>query len=114
MPLLQIFAIRYRMGTLSPSRATVTSRTVEGALRSVGQTIATLGFRDPRLQPSGKLDLRLHRQLQAYSKADPAPTRVKPILLQVLQHIIYTYYQTQDAQSHTIAHMITLGFFFLL
>jgi hypothetical protein len=114
MPLLQIFASRYRVGTLSPSRTAVKSRTVEGALRSVGQTIATLGYRDPRLQPPGKLDIRLLQQLQAYSKEDPAPTRVKPIPLQVLQHIIYNCYRTTDARSHTIAHMITLGFFFLL
>ncbi len=92
MPLLQIFASRYRVGILSPSRTAVKSRTVEGALRSVGQTIATLGYREPRLQPPGKLDIRLLQQLQAYSKEDPAPTRVKPIPLQVLQHIIYNCY----------------------
>jgi hypothetical protein len=59
IPLLQIFAHRYRTGEVAPSGAQVRSRTVEGALRAVGQTFATLGFSDPRLQQSGKLDLRL-------------------------------------------------------
>ncbi len=57
--LLQVFAHRYRTGALAPSGTTVRSRTVEGALCSIGQALATLGSRDPRLQPSGKLDLRL-------------------------------------------------------
>jgi hypothetical protein len=114
LPLLQIFAERYRMGTISPSCSPVKSRMVEGALRAVGQTIALLGHNDPRLQASGKLDLRLHWQLQAYSKQDPPPNRVKPIPLQLLQHTIDRCYATHDAQSHAIVQMITLGFFFLL
>jgi hypothetical protein len=56
IPLLQIFAHRYRTGTLAPSGANVRSRTVEGALRAVGQMLATLGCQDPPLQSSGKLD----------------------------------------------------------
>lgn len=72
-PLLQVFANRYRMGIISPSGAKVQARTVEGALRTVGQTLATLGLPDPCLQPSGKLDLRLHCQLKGYSKIDPPP-----------------------------------------
>jgi hypothetical protein len=77
--LLQIFAHRYRTGVMAPSGSPVKSRMVEGALRAIGQMMATLGCPDPRLQPSGKLDLRLSRQLTAYNKLDPTPTRVKPI-----------------------------------
>jgi hypothetical protein len=87
---------------------------VEAALRAVGQTIATLGHRDPRLQPSGKLDIRLQRQLQAYSKDDPPPARVKPIPLQIIQHVVRQSYITPDAKLRTVGQMITLGFFFLL
>jgi len=47
VPLLQIFAERYRVGTLSPSKAKVKARTVEGALRAVGQTMDTLRYQDP-------------------------------------------------------------------
>jgi hypothetical protein len=73
IPLLMVFARRYRTGVIAPSGAPVRARTVEEALHSVGQTLALLGFRDPRLQPSRSLDLRLNRQLKAYSRIDPPP-----------------------------------------
>jgi len=88
IPLLQIFTERYRVGTIAPSKSKVRSRTVEGALCAVGQTFASLGRPDPRLQPSGKLNLRLHRQFQGYSNEDPPPHRVKPVPLQILLHVI--------------------------
>jgi hypothetical protein len=53
MPLLQIFAARYRVGTLAPSQSAVRSRTVEDALHAVGQTLASMGYPDPCLQASG-------------------------------------------------------------
>jgi len=87
---------------------------VELALRSVGQAIASLGYRDPRLQSSGKLDLRLHRQLQAYTKVDPPPMCVKPIPLQIIQHVILQSNSTPESHLNTIGQMVTLGFFFLL
>lgn len=73
IPLLMLFVNRYRVGTIAPSGSNVRSRTVENALRAIGQTLATLGRPDPRLQPSGKLDLRLHRQLKGYTRQDPPP-----------------------------------------
>jgi hypothetical protein len=63
IPLLQVFAHRYRTGELSPSHSTVRGCTVGDALRAVGQTLAHLGLPDPRITPNGKLDLRLTRQL---------------------------------------------------
>jgi hypothetical protein len=87
---------------------------VEAALRAVGQTFSTLGYQDPRLQPSGKLDIRLQRQLQAYSKEDPPPARVKPIPLQILQHVVALCARGNDPKLQAISHMIILGFFFLL
>jgi len=86
IPLLQIFAHRYRIGQVAPSGAQVCSRTVEGALGAVGQTLALLGSLDPRLQPSGKLDLCLSRQLSAYQKQDPPPTWVKPIPFPIIAY----------------------------
>lgn len=79
IPTLLLFAHRFRYGQISPSGTTVRSRTVEDALRAVGQAFSTLGCVDPRLTASGKLDIRLSRQLSAYKKEDPPPHRVKPI-----------------------------------
>jgi hypothetical protein len=114
LPLLQIFAACYRVGTLAPSHSQVKARTVEGALCAVGQTFTSLGYLDPRLQTSGKLDLRLHRQLQAYAKDDPPPHRVKPVPLQLLLHVVAHCYRTPDPRTNTLGQMIILGFFFLL
>jgi hypothetical protein len=114
IPLLQIFAHHYRTGILAPSGSNVRSRTVEGALRAVGQTLATLGCQDPRLQSSGKLDLRLARQLTSYKKVDPSPTRVKPIPFPIIAHTAHIAYLSNTAKGHTIADMLILGFFLLL
>ncbi len=114
MPLLQIYAARYRVGAIAPSRSPVKARTVEAALRAVGQTFSALGYRDPRLQDSGKIDFRLHRQLQAYNKADPPPHRVKPVPLQVIQQAVRFCNISNVPHFHAIGHMLILGFFFLL
>jgi hypothetical protein len=114
IPALQVFADRYCLGIIAPHGAKVRSRTVEGALRAVGQAFASLGRPDPRLQPSGKLDIRLTRQLQAYKKADPPPTRVKPVPIPVITHAATTCYQVNLPKTNAIADMLLLGFFFLL
>jgi len=114
VPLLQIFAHRYRNGTLAPSGSPVRSRAMEDALRSVGQTFASLGCTDPRLQPSGKLDLLLSRLLSAYKKQDPPPTRVKPIPLPIIIHAASLCYTADTPSTSAIADMLLLGFFFLL
>jgi len=54
IPLLQVFAHRYRAGELSPSHSTVRSRKVGDALHAVGQTLAHLGLPDPRITTNGK------------------------------------------------------------
>jgi hypothetical protein len=114
IPLLQIFAHRYRTGTVAPSGSSVRSRTVEGALRAVGQTFATLGSPDPRLQNSGKLDFRLSRQLTAYAKQDPPPSRVKPIPFPLIATTAHLHYHANTPHASTLADMLLLGFFFLL
>jgi hypothetical protein len=55
------------------SRRPAKSRTVEGALRTVGQAFTSVGALDPRLTQRGSTEFRLSRQLRGYSKADPAP-----------------------------------------
>lgn len=114
IPLLQIFAHKYRDGSVAPSGVAVRSRTVEGALRAVGKTFTALGSPDPRLQPSGKLDFRLSRQLTAYKKQDPPPTRVKPIPFPLIAQTAALHYTAGTPHSLAVADMLMLGFFFLL
>jgi hypothetical protein len=111
IPLLQLFAHRYRTGALAPSGSTVRSRTVQGALRAVGQAFATLGNHNPRLLQSGKLDLPLSIQLSAYKKQDPPPTRVKPIPFPILAQTAALCYTANSPNTNTIADMLLLGFF---
>ena len=87
---------------------------MEGAPRYVGQAFATLGNHDPRLLQSGKLDLRLSRQLSAYKKQDPPPTRVKPIPFPILAQTAALCYTANTLNTNTIADMLLLGFFFRL
>jgi hypothetical protein len=54
--LLQVYGQRYRTGKIAPNKRAVQSRTVEDALRSVGQTFAGMGAADPRLTSQGKID----------------------------------------------------------
>lgn len=111
---LQLFAHCYCWGDLSPSKAAVHGKTVGDALRSVGQTLANLGYGDPRLLSSGKLTFRLSRQLSSYTKKDPPPSRVKPIPCSILSHTVHTLRLAHHPRSTTIADMLTLGFYFLL
>jgi hypothetical protein len=87
---------------------------VEGALRAVGQAFASLGQPDPCLTVSGRLDLRLSRQLSAYKKQDPPLTRVKPIPFPILAQTAALCRQANTPSSNAIADMLLLGFFFLL
>ena len=102
------------MGTLAPSHSQVRSRTVEDALRAVGQAFTALGKKDPWLLPSGKLDFRLSRKLTAYKKQDPPPTRVKPIPFPIIAHNVDLCPTGNMPASHTITDMLLLGFYFLL
>lgn len=114
IPLLQVFAHRYRIGSLAPSGTNVHSQMVEGTLHAIGQMLTKLGSQDPRLQPSGNLDLRLARQLTAYKKEDPLPTRVKPIPFPIIAHTAHMCYQSNTAKGHAIVDMLIICFFFLL
>jgi hypothetical protein len=114
IPILQVFIRRYRIGEIAPSKRQVRSRTVEDALRSVGQAFATVGSPDPRLNSQGNIDFRIQRQLACYTKQDPPPNRVKPIPVPILMHILSGALASQIFPQIAIANMITLAFFFLL
>mmetsp|Transcript_64909 Transcript_64909/g.188173 ORF Transcript_64909/g.188173 Transcript_64909/m.188173 type:complete len:382 (-) Transcript_64909:11-1156(-) len=114
IPFLQVFAHRFRHGQLNTSHREVRSRTVENALRSVGQTLAAMGTPDPRYTSTGKIDFRLQRMLASYRKLDAPPLRVKPIPVPILRHISLQALRTNSEADLAIADMICLGFFFLL
>jgi hypothetical protein len=111
---LQVFAHRYRTGVIAPKGKPVRSRTVEDALRSVGQAFAALGASDPRLNPQGKPDFRIQRQLKAYAKQDPPPHRVKPIPVSVIRNVLFVALASAAVSVLAIADMVALAFFFLL
>jgi len=114
IPLFQLFGQRYRHGIIAPSGSAVRSRTVEGALRAVGQAFSTLGSLDPRLTANGKLDIRLSRQLSAYKKEDPPPHRVKPIPLPIIGYAADMCRLANTPYANALADMLLLGFYFLL
>ena len=66
IPILNAFARDYRTGAIAPGSHGVRSRTVEDAVRSIGQAIAMLGAKDPSMTPTGNLDRRLQLLGQRY------------------------------------------------
>jgi hypothetical protein len=65
------------------------------------------------MDPAGKHDFRLLRQFNAYHRADPPPTRVKPNPVKLLHHT-YAAYAARDCKSSAIADLVWLAFYFLL
>ncbi len=114
IPLLQLFAQRIRDGTIAPGRRAVRSRTVEDAVRAVGQTYAGLGSVDPRLNAHGTLDLRLTSLFQSWSKYDDPPSRVKPLPGTLLAITVALARQEATPVALAVASLLTLGHFFLL
>jgi hypothetical protein len=114
IPFLLVFAWRFCTGKINTTRRRVHSRTVEGALWSVGQTLTGMGSSDPRNTLQGKLDFRLKRMLACYSREDPPPNRVKPIPVPILRHIMAQADLAADPVNQAIADMICLALLFLL
>ena len=54
-PIINAFALDCRTGNIVPNIRGVRSRTVEDAIRSIGQAIAMLGGKDPRMTSKGKI-----------------------------------------------------------
>jgi hypothetical protein len=111
---LVLFAKRYCDGTISPSGAAVRSRTVEDAVRAMGQTLALMGKKDPRLTPTGDIDFHLARLLSRYQKDDSPPWCVKPVPISVVRMASNISLRSNTTCAQAIAHMIILTFFFLL
>jgi hypothetical protein len=87
---------------------------MEGALRAVGQMLASVGSSDPRLTNAGKHEFRLQCQLTGYARADPPPNQVKPIPVQVIYHLAMLAQNHGSSDSMAVADLIILTFFFLM
>ena len=59
LPILNTFTRDYRTGKISPNGRAVQSRTVEYAVWLIGEVIAVLAAKDPRMTSTGKIDGRL-------------------------------------------------------
>jgi hypothetical protein len=111
---LLLFTKQYCCGEISPSGTFVCSRTVEDAVRAMGQTLALMGKKDPHLTPTGDTDFRLARLLSSWQKDDTPPLRVKPVPIHVVHMASNISLQSNTACAHAIADMIILALFFLL
>ena len=114
IPILQVFASRWRTGQIAPLGKSVRARTVENALRAIGQTMASVGAADRRLTPNGQISYRLQQQIKGYKRIDPPPSRVKPIPFPLVHNVNLTASLSNDPMSLATADLATLGFFFLL
>ncbi len=79
----------------------------------MGQAFTGVGSPDPRLTESGSTEFRLARQLRGYSRADPPPSRVKPIPISVVYHAANIAQQHATTEALAVINMICLAFFFL-
>jgi hypothetical protein len=115
VPIIQVFGERYRDGRLAPLKNAVKARTVEDALRAIGQAHARLGAPDPRKDSHGGIDFRIQRQISSYKKVDRPPRRVKPIPIIIILYILAQAYDDRRSESDlAVADMIVIAFFFLL
>ncbi|KAI2491522.1 hypothetical protein MHU86_23050 [Fragilaria crotonensis] len=114
IPLLQLFAHRYRSGTVAPGRRPVRARTVEDAIRAVGQAYTGMGAPDPRLNSHGHLDFRLASMYRAWQRDDDPPTRVKPLPLSLVAQVCHLASLENSPRAAAAASCLVIGFFFLL
>ena len=114
IPILQVFAQRLRSGALAPSRRPVRSRTVEDIVRAVGQTYASVGAPDPRMNTHGTLDFRLTTLYQAWTRLDDPPSRVKPLPVSLLTQAVTIVKQDAHPFAQATADCLVFGFYFLL
>ncbi|CAJ1945366.1 unnamed protein product [Cylindrotheca closterium] len=112
VPFLQNFATQYQLHE-GPSGDSVRAGTVSGAIRSVGQTMASMGSKDCRKDSTGALYFRLARMFRAYGRQDPPPNRVKPIPISLIRRIA-NLSADGSAKDKAVADMIIVAFFFLL
>ena len=85
------------------------------AIRHVAQAFAGVGTPDPRVTAHGALGFRLQTLLRSWQRADPPPTRVKPLPLVVLRRAHQHALATAPAhRSHATGDCLLMAYFFLL
>lgn len=113
IPYLQVFGQRYRDGRLAKDGKPVYARTVEDALRQIGQTMASLGAKDHRLIGPKQIDFRLSRQIAGYKTTDPAPNRVKPVPMGLLRDLHTAARTNNDVFALAVADMAIIALYYL-
>ena len=107
IPLLQVFAHRYRDSIISPSGQGVKSEAVSDALCSVGQKFSSLGANDPRKDSFGKIDFCLTRLYPSFKKTDKPKIRVKPLPVCVVMSILnHAFSPGQTERTQAIANLV--------
>ena len=86
---------------------------MEDALRAIGQTMASLGAPDCRLIAPKTLDYRLSQQLASWRRSDPAPQRVTPASLRLLDYAHELAVLTPSPLQHAVVDMAYIAFFYL-
>ena len=114
IPFLRVFAQRLRDGRSSRSGKPIGADHVADEVYHIAKTFQELGARDPRLNAAGHTDLRFRNLLQAFRNQDPAPTRVKPLPIQVLHHAQRACSLTPDPRDSAAMDMLWIAYFFLL
>lgn len=107
---LEVFAQRYRDGRLAKRGNPVYARSVEDAIRAIGQTMASMGAKDQRLEAPRRQHYRLAQLFRGWKRVDPSTKRVKPAPL-TLVHDVHKH--SHDPASRAVADMCYVGFFFL-
>ncbi len=75
-----------------------------------------MGAEDPQLNSAHQIDFRLQRMIKSWKSSDPAPLRVKPIPIQIIQRVatLSQLSSANDSLHQATTDMIILAFFFLL
>ena len=115
IPILQLFAQRYRTGVIADGRHAVRARTVlEDAVRAVCQTYARMGAPDPRLNAHGDVDFRLTSLYRSWREDDAIPQRVKPLPLLVVAQVWALAQLEATLLAPAAVEILVIGYYFLL
>ena len=113
IPYFQVFGQRYRDGRLAKDGKPVHARTVEDAMRQIGQTMASLGAKDHRLIGPKQIDFRLSRQIAGYKTTDPPPNRVKPVPMGLIHDVHTAARISSDTFALAVADMAVIATYYL-
>ncbi len=113
---LQIFAIQVHCGELSASGSAAWARSAEDYVWHVAQMYLNVGAEDSCLNSANQIVFRLQHMIKSWKSSDPAPLRVKPIPIQVIQRVasLSQLLSASDFLYQATTNMISLAFFFLL